>query len=365
VWQKLLRPHVESGEVVAIGVVQEQHPDRAKLYRQWRELDWPIFVDALNVLDHKVVPIPMGLSRNGIVRFPRMARRDLEAFLAHEEPAARTPKPAPPHAMKGDALLYDGELDKAIAWYGARKDDRRALFRLGVAYRRRADSAAREPGDAQRAATAWTKALAKDPNQYVWRRRLQQYGPLLAKPYNFYGWVEQARADLRARGEEPVPLDPEPRGSELMQKGGASSAPPAGRDPEGRITRDPGFVSVDTIVTPARVRPGHVARVRLVFTVDGAFWNNEADPLTLYVDRKDVEGVFAHENPAKASTKETRVLEFDVPIPEKAKDGDIAVPGYALYNVCEKEGGVCRLVRLDLGVTIPVDRDAPAIQRGR
>ncbi len=365
-WQKHLQPYIDRGFVVAIGVVQEQHPDRAKLYKQWRQLGWTIFVDSLNVLDHKVVPIPMGLSINGHVQFPRLTRGNLKAFLDKDERLVDTPRPRAPHAMKGDEYFYankPGSLDRAIASYGKQKDNRRARFRLGVALRRRADSAARKPGDAQAAATAWTQALAADPNQYIWRRRLQQYGPLLAKPYNFYGWVKQARADIKARGETPIALNPEPRGSELMQRGGKVDAPPANKDPQGRIARDPGFVAVDTVVTPARVRPGHVARVRMVITIDKAFWNNEADPLTLFVDRAGVEGVFVHQNPKPASTRETRVLEFDVPIPADEKRKSIAVLGYVLFNLCEKEGGVCRLLRLDVGVMIKVDKNAPAIMR--
>ena len=58
----------------------------------------------------------------------------------------------------------------------------------------------------QRAIDAWGQALAIDPNHYIWRRRIQQYGPRLIKPYPFYDWVEQAAREIRARGETPVEL---------------------------------------------------------------------------------------------------------------------------------------------------------------
>jgi hypothetical protein len=38
----------------------------------------------------------------------------------------------------------------------------------------------------QKAVQYWTMALDMDSNQYIWRRRIQQYGPRLEKPYSFY-----------------------------------------------------------------------------------------------------------------------------------------------------------------------------------
>ena len=67
VWQKAVEPYVKAGKLVAIGVVQEQHPERALLYRQWRNLDWPIFVDSLNLLDLEVVPVPIAIDTTGRV----------------------------------------------------------------------------------------------------------------------------------------------------------------------------------------------------------------------------------------------------------------------------------------------------------
>ena len=46
VWQRAVQPHIDSGALVVIGVVQDQHADRVALYKQWRKLGWPIFVDA-------------------------------------------------------------------------------------------------------------------------------------------------------------------------------------------------------------------------------------------------------------------------------------------------------------------------------
>ena len=61
----------------------------------------------------------------------------------------------------------------------------------------------------------WGKALDIDPNQYIWRRRIQQYGPRLDKPYSFYDWVREARREIMARGETPAQLLLEPGGAEF------------------------------------------------------------------------------------------------------------------------------------------------------
>ena len=71
-------------------------------------------------------------------------------------------------------------------------------FHLGVAYRKRYDSDHRQPEDFQMAVEHWGKALDIDPNQYIWRRRIQQYGPRLDKPYSFYDWVGEARREIMA-----------------------------------------------------------------------------------------------------------------------------------------------------------------------
>jgi hypothetical protein len=358
---------VDAGRLVVIGVVQEQHPDRARLYKQWRRLDWPIHVDALNELGHRVVPIPLGIDPHGCVAFRGLRSKEaLAAFVAGDGSATKATSKAVLEAHPGDAPFHAGKLDEAIAAY--RKDgDATAKFRLGVALRRRYESDARRPGDAQAAIDAWTAALALQPNQYIWRRRLQQYGPLLDKPYNFYGWVHEARAAIRARGEEPVPLAVEPRGSEILARGARGDSLLHMPDPEGKVTRDEaGLVAIETMVTPARVRPGRLVRVRLTFRLDKAYWNNEAGALVVFVREQgplDPNGrSFDHPNAEKAETQEERIVEFDVEVAEDAPAGAHELKAYALYNVCEDEAAVCRYLRRDLAVTVTVDPKAPSLR---
>ncbi len=412
-WQEALKPHVEVGELVVIGVVQEQHPDRAALYRQWRRLDWPIFVDSLNLLDLDVVPVPIGIDASGVVRGLRLSPRNVvKSFIDADFPPSviernynRAAEPDPAEAAKqaekldtagswrdlGDAWFHSSDgLERAIEAYRRAvlldPGDGRAQFRLGVALRRRYESRSRRGGDAQAAVQHWGLALASNPNQYIWRRRIQQYGPRLDKPYNFYNWIEGARSEILARGETPVALSVEPSGSEIL-------APGRGSEPRGgehgqagatrtsaqtgkcgivgdRVRRDTKrFVGIEAMVTPARVRPGQRVRVRLMFRLNERtrpFWNNEAEGLRICVDLPDQltlgEGGLMSPNPEPAETQEVRAIEFELAVGDTAPAGSLEIPTHALYYVCENKGGKCRYLRQDLEWALNVDPVAPKIR---
>jgi len=410
VWQRIVAPFIESGALVVVGVVQEQHPDRARLYRQWRDLQWPIFVDSLNLLDLAAVPIPVAIDAAGIVRHEQISPRRFEAeFMSvnYNAPNRRTDDTravAPDlnalraaasagekHAWRafgdecflqrygvGDAKANDSACDPIHAFQQAVKADPengRAHFRLGVAYRARYDSDRRQPNDAQAAVHHWGRALGIDPNQYIWRRRLQQYGPRLDKPYNFYFWVNEARVAIRARGETPVPLTVEPSGSELepQDKPSEPSKPLAIRDRfhKGRIKHDDArLIDIETVVTPDRVRPGRRVRVRTTFRVNARsrpYWNNEADPLIMWVELPDTmtpgdaEMIF-FPNPEKPETQEERQLELELMVTKGAPTGLQTLAAHALYYVCEKTGGKCRFLRQDFSIPVHVDPAAPTLR---
>src|SRR5207249_1815342 len=99
-------------------------------------------------------------------------------------------------------------------------------FRLSVAYRKRYDSDFRQPGDFERAVEQWSAALGSDPNQHIWRRRIQQSGPRLDKPYAFYDWVTTARKEIAERGEIPKSLSVEPAGAEIAHPFGSAQGGP-------------------------------------------------------------------------------------------------------------------------------------------
>jgi len=250
-----------------VGIIQEQHPARARLFMQWREMDWPLMVDSLDLLDVGVVPMTILLDEAGLVRAIQPGEDEFAPFLAApvaaEKPTYSSQAQAPnldkmrqaaqegtagPLQGYADALVMWGGaagLDTAIAAYGdvleVDPEDGQAHFRLGVAYRRRYDSASRRTGDFSRAIAEWGRGLEIDPNQYIWRRRIQQSGPRLSKPYPFYAWVAAARRQIASRGEVPVLLPVEPGGAELASPATefASKSMPVGEpDADGRITRD-------------------------------------------------------------------------------------------------------------------------------
>lgn len=408
-WQRVLAPLVEAGEIQPVGIVLEQHEDRARLYCQWKRLDWPIYVDSLDLVDHAVVPVPYLLDEAGVVRATRL-RPDPEVLRDLLDTLPKAPQPPPDSGRAapltppeeegtfsgrsrevgerwfllaqsaGGEWRADPRLDRAIeALRGAVASDPkdgRALFRLGVALRARADGSARHPGDAQEAVRRWGEALALDPNQYVWRRRLQQYGPLLDKPYDFYSWVAEARAAILARGETPVPLCAEPTGSELAYprenraKAAQEDSPPSNPDPdpEGRMSAaPPRLLSVEPVLTPAVVRPGDRVRVRLTLRVHppASEWNDEGEPVTAHLDLpKGItleEGQLVLAPPPEPSPRADRAIEAELAIAPAHAAGPFEVRGYALVTLCE-ESGVCRRWRREFVLRGEVDPRAVRIR---
>ena len=57
VWHEKTRSLVKAGKLALLGVIQEQHPDRCRLFAQWQEFDWPILWDPFNLTGAAVVPI--------------------------------------------------------------------------------------------------------------------------------------------------------------------------------------------------------------------------------------------------------------------------------------------------------------------
>ena len=389
--------------MVAIGVVQEQHPDRTRLYRQWRQLQWPLFVDSMNLLEMTAVPVPMTIDESGILRHARINPNSfVEGFLDQDYPKLNIDKThnramqpdldalKNEAAKRGDAdawrslaealFLHGGtdRLDETVSAFEQavrlQPDDGATQFRLGVAVRKRYESSYRHPGDAQAAVDHWGAALSIDPNQYIWRRRLQQYGPRLDKPYNFYFWIEQARQEITARGETPLELVIEPMGSEI--------APPRRRsdsgtltestnpDPEGRIRRDEiKMVRIEPVSTPSRLQPGRSVRARVTFRLDERthpLWNNEVDNLLISIQPPEGiklgEAKLQWDNPTgEAESREVRVLEFELEVGKEVAASTITVPAYALYYVCEDAGGVCLYLRQDFEVTFAVDPEATSL----
>ncbi len=385
-WHEATKELQATGKIQLVGLIQEQHPDRCRLFMQWKEMDWPILVDPVNITASSAVPLVWAIDEYGIVRAVNPRPEAIqETFIDRTFDAPSEEVTVPDHPSSGLAeepgspeylraqgdvqLLHEGDLSAALASYrkaiAADADEGASHFRLGVALRMRYDSADRQEGDFQAAGNAWSRALEIDPNQYIWRRRIQQYGPRLDKPYPFYDWVEQAREVIAARGETPLPLLVEPRGAELAQPNRTLEeieAPPH-PDPDGRVTRDPGgtdgFVNVETITVPGTQQEGRVFRVHFVFrTGTGTHWNNEAEPMRVWIRLpqgwKSDRGMIEVVPPFEAVSDEDRRVEFEVVIPEEASTSSGTIRAEAFYNVCHDDG-ICLYRRRDITIQASIN----------
>jgi tetratricopeptide (TPR) repeat protein len=395
VWHEATRESVKQGRLALLGVTQEQHADRCRLFAQWKQFDWPILHDPINLLEAPAVPIVVAIDEHGIVRAirPRVERFEAEfldkAFIDDATPGAPRSAGSPDVDVlrraaeaNPDAGAWRAVGDALTIWAGAERADQpidayaRALrldpkdknswFRLGVAHRMRHESAGRKPGDFQAAIDSWGHALDLDPNQYIWRRRIEQYGPRLAKPYAFYDWVVQAKAEISRRGETPVPLTVEPYGSELagpVREVVADASALVEPDPKGQIHRDEErLIEAEVVVVPTRVRHGQAARVHVTFRPGAAHksrWNNESTPLRVWVAGADGWTVAPRLLEAPQSDQpesaEVRRLDFEVKAPSNAK-GKARLAAYALYNACEEAGGRCLFLRQDLSIELDVTK---------
>ncbi len=398
VWHKLTAEWVKQGKLVVLGVAQEQHPDRMKLFLQWHQVDWPMMIDPINLTGVTGVFRALAIDEHGVVRvvspepdrffdefvnksfappasMPDIGSNDPPDLKALQDKAAAG-KSAPAWRDLADGLYLWGppeRITEAIEAYQRTikldPRDQAAQFRLGVCYRSRYDSPRARRGDFQSAVRHWERSVQMNPNQYIWRRRIQQYGPRLDKPYPFYDWVARARSDIRARGQQPVPLTIEPYGSELAGKAARMrDQPVAGLsepDAEGRIIRDTKpFVTVEPTVVPSTIKPGQTVHVHMVFRLDQAarvHWENQAGPLSVWVnlppgwtvDRRLIQV----SNEKAAQSAEVRLVDFELGVPDDAAEGLVSLAAYAVYFVCEDVGGTCRLLRQDLTLPLEVRRD--------
>lgn len=416
VWHEAARERVEAGELRLVGLTQEQHPDRCRLYAQWKGYDFPILWDPFNLTRSRAVPIVMGVDSAGVLRTRRLNARQPEAsltgFLEQQWPAV-IEEPARPYeaidrraaggdtrpddprlaAQKGIARLlfhrplhdapptarvFEESLRELDAYAGLEDSPPSARFRLGVAYRLRCDSPHRRPGDFQASLDAWMAALHEEPGQYIWRRRIQQWGPRLDKPYPFYDWVSKARSEIEARGEEPVVVEVPLTGAEVA--GSTKEIPRREHedthpDPGGKLPRDEGgrvtletAAALHTGITSKRVRePAGTARVHLVLRPEeGVHWGNEAGPTRIWVEVPegwDVRrNLWTLELPDEATSEEVRTLDFEVRPPTgppgEGPSSPPVVRGTAFYPVCEGKSGVCTLLAREFEVRLPVPEAA-------
>lgn len=352
-------------------------------------MGWSFMVDPFNLLNMRFVPCTLGIDEYGIIQViqPRLDRADdfIDLFInaTFDEPTsiqqqkyitqAEKPTTDDATALSDYAIsltLWENEsqLDEAIAVSQQAlelEENDRTHFNLGVIYRMRYDSAYRQESDFVNAVKHWTEALHHDPNNYIWRRRIQQYGPRLDKPYSFYDWVYEAREQIQARGAEPIALTIEPRGAEFAYP--TDDFDPATEainpDPDGRIYQDEhNLIDVDVIVVPPKVVAGESVRVHITMNPsEEAHWNNEVDDTVLWVNVPDNWSANPQHQTVRngegATSNETRRFEFELRSPENLDVGLSEVHCYSLYYICEDVNGICLYRRRD--IRIPLEILAP------
>lgn len=396
-WDAKTKEWVRQGKLVVLGIAQEQHADRWRLFAQWRQLGWPILYDPLNVMQVTGVPIEVAIDEHGIVRSLRPNVETLErefldrAFASDDAAPPERPREAarPDWAALRQSAAQDGshqawrELGDALAlWAGpdgvdeaigaytqalrVKPDDGDACFRLGVCYRMRSESQHPMSGDFQAAVDHWMTARALQPNQYIWRRRVEQYGPRLTKPYPFYDWVQTADREIKARGEQPITLKVWPTGSELAGpiRAGEDS-PDAGKPPDSveRIARDTqGLVLAEVTVVPPRVKPGEAVRVHLTLRPNDArkvCWSVEGEPPSVWVDMPPgwrAQPPLLVAAPAdRADRSRPQRVEIEIGTATDA-NGTSRLLATLLYRVCADADGKYRFLRQDVPITITVGK---------
>ena len=94
-----------------LGVTQEQHADRCRLFAQWKQFDWPILHDPINLLEAPAVPIVVAIDEHGIVRAVRPRPETFAAefldktFADDAQPgASQSAGPPDPAGLRRNAL---------------------------------------------------------------------------------------------------------------------------------------------------------------------------------------------------------------------------------------------------------------------
>lgn len=371
-WHGKVKNAVAQGELQEFAIAPEQYGDRMALFMQWKEMAFPVLMDPLNILDVDKVPILLLVDSVGIIRYQNPSEKDLKDFLAAaykmDKMKVEYPTATPLELEASAALTEDNAaLATAISDYQAfcekNPKDAKSSFQLGVLLRARYDQGTGGGSDFQQAVLAWSQALARVPSQYIWRRRIQQYGPQLDKPYPFYNWVTEARKTIASRGESPLPLLLEPSGSEMAgpakraAKGGAkASNEPSYPAARGAVPGGESAAILEATLIPHTSKEGSDGHFRLHLRVTPQahhHWTSDAQEAQLWLvpDKgeprfltSDITLLAADE---EASSK-SRVMEGSLTSKE-AQGGRLAL----FYYICSDEPPACIYLESQLSLEVP------------
>jgi hypothetical protein len=391
VWYEKTKLFVAEGQLAVLGIAHEQHADRCRLFAQWKDIDWPILHDPLNLGEVETLPLIVAIDERGIVRDTGSdLGKILDRFLAQTFSAPPKPLRAETEQLQdprltrrlarearsaqawrdhGDALVMAGkpaQIDEALEAYqtGGQMNpkDAESFFRLGVTYRIRFDRPEHQPGDFQAAVDAWRKAAKLRPQNEVALARLQQYGPNLGKPCAFYDWIDQAAKDITSRGRTPVRLAVEPgvleRGVPSTKFFTKSSSKPKEEPISGAKADSDGLVRVEqTIVWGVGKKTERVAAVHLTLWPDAkrAVRWEPGEPLRLWMERPKsavLSRRFVRYDPTSLSLPDgPRTLSLEVRLPSSG-DGT-SISSQAAYTIRTGQDGQAQTLQQSIEIKLP------------
>ncbi len=392
-WVAKTKPLIDTEKLVVVGVAQEQHPDRVRLFAQWHKADWPILHDAMNVIGIENVPLIVAIDEHGIVR-----ARNPDLDQLEEQFTAKTfdpPGALPPIDVKelpdprvtrrlasearrnpewrkhGQALVFAGkpkQINEAITAFQHAIDDERgdaeSWFAQGVAYRIRHDLAEREAGDFQAALDAWREAAHLEPNNAIYRCRLQQYGPCIDKPFAFYDWIGTACKEIAERGDAPIDLACEPTGTETESplskfRYRKRAGPESEALGTAALDRRPIVEVSYACAAQADKRKGSVVQIYVncrLAPESGATWSNEGEPMQMWIEKPKTGRLgtryLRYPQPQEPRTLDERVLSF--PLRLSGAKSSMTLEATLLYSVHDGPNAPAQPMKQDLRIKVSV-----------
>jgi len=119
VWHEKTLELQRAGKLQIVGLIQEQHPDRCRLFMQWKKMGWPILVDSLNRTGVYAVPLFWAIDEHGVLRSTRPSLEWVKGeFLSTDYPEPPKKKAAEAHPIPdAEVAFLEGQWSEAIDQY--------------------------------------------------------------------------------------------------------------------------------------------------------------------------------------------------------------------------------------------------------
>lgn len=358
-WHSRTKNLVAEGKIQTFAIAPEQYGERMSLFQQWQGLDFPVLMDPLNLLEVKAVPITLLVDEGGTIRYRNPKPKDVSTFLSSEYQNLKNKQKQPPLHPLSDAFFQALNAKdtrpalQALLLHASLSETEELspelAFQAGVVARWLYDQEA-DPKQFQTAVNFWQKALSEIPGQYIWRRRIQQYGPRLDKPYPFYNWIETARKELTARGKTPIILTVEPSGSEVAGPARNKKEAPTSRpfpEAKNKLPNEDELLAISATFIPHTDRKDSQRIHFHLAPQKGAEWSSDAQEIELWLLSENEDPLLIPSDastlaPEIESSAEPRTLEAEI-APSQLEKAELVI----YYSLCEKENSVCRFLKTE------------------